>query len=118
MRTTLRTTALLLTPPATPTAALTHGSSLLLIIVAGAVFLIMLALALICLCRSRLRARDTDGIAPSLSEQFPATAGNSIADLIPPLFYTEDLRDPLLQDDLRDRVATRRASDAFSPRGL
>jgi hypothetical protein len=34
-----------------------------------------------------------------------------MADLIPPLFYTEDLRDPLMQEDLRDRITARRPSD-------
>jgi uncharacterized membrane protein YhaH (DUF805 family) len=100
-----------MTAVATRTAEPANDSNLLLLVVAGFVFLIMLILALVCLCRSRLHAHGTEGLPPSLSEQPGLADENMMASLIPPLFYTEDLRDPLLQADLRDRVTARRPSD-------
>jgi hypothetical protein len=82
----------------------------LLIILAAFVFLVVLALVLLCLCRTR----SPVPVDPSMLVTYPAVppSGSTVENLIPPLFYTEDLRDPLMQEDLRDRVIALRANDA------
>jgi hypothetical protein len=73
---------------------------LIIVVVLG--FLVILALILLCLCRQQKPEVDT---AMALSEPgSPQSMIKSTEHLIPPLFYTEGLRDPLQQEDLRDRV--------------
>jgi hypothetical protein len=82
-------------------------TEMLIIILVAFVFLIALALLLLCLCRTRARDRPAN---VSMLVTDPAPSGNSVESLIPPLFYTEDLRDPLMQEDLRDRVIALRGT--------
>jgi heme/copper-type cytochrome/quinol oxidase subunit 2 len=82
-----------------------HSTETFLIILAAMVFVIVLALVLLCLCRTR-RSAPTNDLSLSAHDQTGVWTANPVELLIPPLFYTEGLRDPLMQEDLRDRVTT------------
>jgi hypothetical protein len=79
------------------------SSSLPIIIgcIVGALFLI---LVILCICRMKCCKRydSTMATVPSRTPQKPRfeAPGN----LIPPVFLTEDMRDPLLQEDLREHL--------------
>jgi hypothetical protein len=88
------------TPTAGPAA---HGTETFLIVVAAVVFVVVLSLVLVCLCRTR-GTHEVPDLSLSAADQTPAHGSDPIELLIPPLFYTEGLRDPLMQEDLRDRV--------------
>jgi hypothetical protein len=88
------------------------------VIVVGCVFggIAILALVL-CLCR-RLTVKRYDSAMVTVQTRMRAQASSAApntGNLIPPVFLTEDMRDPLLQDDLRDQIAdTRSATHVFS----
>jgi hypothetical protein len=75
------------------------------------VFVVLIGLALLLFCPLRIRApaKELDALMLVID---PAArpSGSSVESLIPLLFYTEDLRDPLLQEDLGDRVISRRGA--------
>jgi hypothetical protein len=80
-----------------------------IIVMSCLAFLLLLARVIGCLCRRRPQeaaARHSD--APT-EIPLQTHSASSVANLIPPLFYTEGLRDPLMQEDLRDHL---RALDA------
>jgi hypothetical protein len=93
----------------------THGTETFLIILAALVFLIVLALVLLCLCRARKGVPRIDDLSLSATDQTRSQIENPVELLIPPLFYTEGLRDPLMQEDLRDRVTTLRINPPKHP---
>jgi hypothetical protein len=73
------------------------------IIVCTVVLIVALSVAIFFFCRSSQRRRAVDSSlqdARSMQQYHSATS-----DLIPPVFYTEGLRDPLMQEDLREKVA-------------
>jgi hypothetical protein len=99
----------------TPTAGPSErGADTVLIVFAALLFFTVLALVLLCLCRAR-RARAIPDLSLSVPDQTLAQSTNPVELLIPPVFYTEGLRDPLMQEDLRDRVTVLRAADRPNP---
>jgi hypothetical protein len=96
-------------PPAeVPVAAIVVGCVL------GGIGILVLIL---CLCR-RFTVKRYDSAMMTVQtrmRQHSAPATPNTGNLIPPVFLTEDMRDPLLQDDLRDQVVdTRSATHVFS----
>jgi hypothetical protein len=81
-----------------------YESEIFLLTIAGLVFLLLLALVVVCFCRRRAAARDRPPSQRSDPDHAVSQTTGSVANLIPPLFYTEGLRDPLMQEDLRDRL--------------
>jgi hypothetical protein len=65
----------------------------------GAVFaagLIAAIIALCCCCREA----PADGLDTAILQTVPSSP--TVDDLIPPIYYTAELKDPLFQADLRD----------------
>ena len=62
--------------------------------------MIVVFLVILCLCRGRGCARRETIV----SEAPMNSPKKGTSNLIPPVFYTEDMRDPLLQEDLREHV--------------
>jgi hypothetical protein len=85
-----------------------HKTAILLIVIASLIFVILIVLILICLCRWKGGFSKTSDAGMSASD-LSVRSNNPVENLIPPLFYTENLRDPLMQEDLSDRIATMRA---------
>jgi hypothetical protein len=87
------------------------------VIVVGCVFGgIGILVLILCFCR-RFTAKRYDSTMMTVQtrmRQHPSSAAPNTGNLIPPVFLTEDMRDPLLQDDLRDQfVDTRSAAHVF-----
>jgi hypothetical protein len=80
--------------PSNPTTAIIIG------VIVG---LVLLILVVLCLCRFRKRDRY-DSKMSTLQSKASSSDFHSPTDLIPPVFYTPEMRDPLLQEDLRDNV--------------
>jgi hypothetical protein len=85
-----------------------HETQTLYFVLGAIVFVIVLALVLLCLCRARKNAPAIPDLSLSATDQVRPQIENPVELLIPPLFYTEGLRDPLMQEDLRERVTTAR----------
>jgi hypothetical protein len=79
-----------------PTAMMT------VIIVCAVVVVAVMCIAVFFCCRSSHRHRAAD---PALQDaKCMQQFHSATSDLIPPVFYTEGLRDPLMQEDLREKV--------------
>jgi hypothetical protein len=84
-------------------------SEAFIIVMACLAFLLLLAIVIVCLCRRHAQAAAAPPSDAATAVPLQTHSASSVANLIPPLFYTEDLRDPLMQEDLRDHL---RALDA------
>jgi hypothetical protein len=69
-------------------------------VIVGVVLLIVLVL---CWCRLRGRGQYDSRLA-TVHTRTVSSRDDLDSDLIPPVFYTPDMRDPLLQEDLTDHV--------------
>jgi hypothetical protein len=85
-------TASIITGASSPTIAIVLG------VIGGALLVIFLVL---CWCRFRARGLY-DSKMSTVQSKNSAAGPQSPSDLIPPLFYTPEMRDPLLQEDLKD----------------
>jgi hypothetical protein len=90
--------------PALPTAHSNHSAGPFLVILGALALLLLLALVIIAICRIR-RAPAVPKTPVSLPSQALSRGTNSFGYLIPPVFYTEGLRDPLMQEDLRESIS-------------
>jgi hypothetical protein len=99
----------------TPGDAIDQGGGPLLLTVALVLVLGMVVIAILCFCRARVLAK-AQTVPVSLASRAHPEGFDSVADLIPPLFYTEGLRDPLKQEDLHDRVISERPIDGVGLR--
>jgi hypothetical protein len=81
------------------------GTFELLVIIICVVLLALCVVIVLFCCRRRWEPHPEPKApeAPRAPEQ-PTSANPAVANLIPPLFYTEGLRDPLMQEDLRERL--------------
>jgi hypothetical protein len=67
---------------------------IVLLVIAGVLFFIgLMALLVLSLCRRCRERRQIRRLHPGMADN-----------LIPPIFFTEHLRDPLQQEDLRDKI--------------
>jgi hypothetical protein len=73
-----------------------------LYIVVGVSLFLLFAIVLVCACRRRWNSPGPTKASTAL--EIPSHTHNGVPNLIPPLFYTEGLCDPLMQEDLRDRL--------------
>jgi hypothetical protein len=73
-----------------------------LFVVIGAVFFLLMVVLLLCFCCRRWSAARPMDLSTAL--EIPSHGAAGVTNLIPPLFYTEGLRDPLMQEDLRDHL--------------
>ena len=79
-----------------------NGIAIIIISLLAAAFLGIVLL--ICLCKSRgCNHQPKIGNIENPSD--------STMNLIPPIFYTEDMRDPLYQEDLREKYRHRPSND-------
>jgi hypothetical protein len=86
------------TPTGTSAASFNAGPTLIVVTVAIAVMLIGVGLV-VCLrrkCANQVYATNGEIVT------YPGKEATST--LIPPLFYTEEIADPLMQQDLRERL--------------
>lgn len=70
----------------------------LILYIPSGVFMLLLIIIVImfcCKCSSKRRERTEEQIR---------IIGKSTESLIPPIFYTNDIKDPLMQEDLHDKV--------------
>jgi hypothetical protein len=74
------------------------------ILLISAVVITVFGLILLCFCKSRAKASAAPGPTPTPSEQLHHPLESVTLGLIPPVFYTEGISDPLMQADLCDRV--------------
>jgi hypothetical protein len=88
------------------------SDSVFLYVILGIIFAIfILALICICVCRRKNDPGETSAIpigTPASTQPSPEHLNSRKTkvprNLIPPLFFTEQLIDPLLQDDLREHL--------------
>jgi hypothetical protein len=91
------------TPPLTPDESSSVVFELIVVILCVGIAAACVFIVLFC-CRRRCEG-NADAKGPELpAAPEPPAPNPAVADLIPPLFYTEGLRDPLMQEDLRDRL--------------
>jgi hypothetical protein len=79
------------------------GTAMVAVVVACTIVVVMalcIAVFFCCWSRNRHRALDSTLQDTKSMQQFQSAT----SDLIPPVFYTEGLRDPLMQEDLREKV--------------
>jgi hypothetical protein len=81
-------------------------STLLFIILGAIIALCTLALVFLCCYRRCKGVPETSSVAIGTASSTTLTRKHAIAanDLIPPLFFTEQMTDRLLQEDLREHV--------------
>jgi hypothetical protein len=84
----------------TTTAHLSSSYEIIAILGTGLGGLAVLALAIFCVLR--MKSRKAYQMETEVDDSGPPEL-KAMGSLIPPLFYTEDLRDPLMQEDLRER---------------
>lgn len=73
--------------------------AIILYTVIAIVGVMMILMIFCCCCGKRCRPKNFD-------DEFERREVSMGANLLPPVFYTEDIEDPLLQPDLKDHLKT------------
>lgn len=71
------------------------------LVIAGALILILILILIVYCCKSAKCSNKKENHGES----------DSTMNLIPPIFYTEDMRDPLYQEDLREKYKHRPSNE-------
>lgn len=84
------------------------ATTILPVILSVILIAIVVMMIVLCICKSRSCKHERDSTDVGAHSPLHPTSK-----LIPPVFYTEDMRDPLLQEDLREHMPRGRRESEF-----